>query len=124
MANTGNNAIVTGATGAIGKAIARQMAEQGYHVTIIARDETKARRTVEEIKSATGNSELQWLIADLSRKREIEQLQQCCRHTTSAHTNPRRHRNAVCHKCAGVFLDDPLLYTSSQKRRSIACGEW
>jgi retinol dehydrogenase 12 len=74
MANTGNNAIVTGATGAIGKAIARQMAEQGYHVTIIARDETKARRTVEEIKSATGNSELQWLIADLSRKQEIEQL--------------------------------------------------
>ena len=68
------NAIITGATGAIGKAIARQMAGHGFKVTIIARDETKARKVVEEIIASTGNQDVNFLIADLSSKSEIIKL--------------------------------------------------
>lgn len=66
--------MVTGATGAIGKAIARQLAESKYNVTIVAKDEVKALHTMEEITRATGNSNVDWLLADLSRKSEIERI--------------------------------------------------
>lgn len=74
MNNTTKNVIVSGATGAIGKAIARQLADSKFNVTIIARDEAKALQTVEEIIKATGNNNVGWLLADLSRKSEIERI--------------------------------------------------
>ncbi len=70
-------AIITGATGAIGKAIARQMAGHGFKVTMIARDEFQAKKVVDEIIAATGNRDVNFLIADLSRKSEIIKLAEC-----------------------------------------------
>jgi len=67
-------AIVTGATGAIGKAIAMQMADLGYQVTIIARHEGKAEQIIDNIIRTTGNKEVDYIIADLSRKGDIESL--------------------------------------------------
>ena len=67
-------AMITGATGAIGKAIARQMAGHGFEVTLIARDEIQAKKAVDEIIAATGNRDVNFLIADLSRKSEIIKL--------------------------------------------------
>lgn len=67
-------ALVTGATGAIGKAIARQMASKGFRVTIIARNEAKATKTVDEIRKFTGNSDVNFLLADLSVKSDIERI--------------------------------------------------
>ena len=76
MSNTNEPkvAIVTGATGAIGKAIARQIAAQGYHVVIVARNETKAKRSVREIIQATGNTSVGYELANLSRRAEIYAL--------------------------------------------------
>ena len=68
------NALVSGATGAIGKAIARQIAGKNYAVTLIARDENKAERTLREIIRATGNPDVRYEIADLSRRVEIQAL--------------------------------------------------
>jgi NAD(P)-dependent dehydrogenase (short-subunit alcohol dehydrogenase family) len=67
-------ALVTGATGAIGSAIARQMATKDYTVVIVARSETKAQRLVSEISAATGNQIVRYELADLSRRVEIEAL--------------------------------------------------
>lgn len=67
-------AIVTGATGAIGKAIARQLAQKGFSVTVVARNEQKARQAVEQIIQQTGNQAVDYLIADLGRKAEIEKI--------------------------------------------------
>jgi len=68
-------ALVTGATGAIGKAIARQIAaEPGYHVSLIARDARKAHSTVEEITRTTGNPHVTYQLADLSRQVSIQAL--------------------------------------------------
>jgi NAD(P)-dependent dehydrogenase (short-subunit alcohol dehydrogenase family) len=68
-------AIVTGATGVIGKAIARQMAARDYRVIIIARNETKAQRTVDEIIQITSNPNVRYELADLSRQVEIQALE-------------------------------------------------
>jgi NAD(P)-dependent dehydrogenase (short-subunit alcohol dehydrogenase family) len=69
-------ALVTGATGAIGRAIARQIATKGYRVVLIARNEGKAQKTVREIIETTENQDVSCEIADLSRRVEIQSLAQ------------------------------------------------
>jgi len=70
-------AIVTGATGAIGQAIAYQMAAKRYRLVIIARDEDKGQQTVRKIIETTGNPNVSYKIADLSRRSDIQTLAQC-----------------------------------------------
>lgn len=65
-------AIITGATGAIGTAIAMQMAAKGFHVVAVARNAQKAKETVDQIIQSTGNSNVEYLIIDLSEKASIQ----------------------------------------------------
>ncbi|NCF65701.1 MAG: SDR family NAD(P)-dependent oxidoreductase [Chloroflexi bacterium] len=68
-------ALITGATGAIGKAIARQMAaKQGYEVVLLCRNERKGREAVQEIKHATGNDDVRMELTDVSRHASIQSL--------------------------------------------------
>jgi retinol dehydrogenase-13 len=67
-------ALVTGATGAIGRAIARQIASQGFAVVLAVRDEAKARRAVEEIRAATRSPRVRYELVDLARKTSIQAL--------------------------------------------------
>jgi len=69
--------LVTGATGAIGKSIARLIAEQDNNmVTIIARNESKAQKVVDELIHTSGNENIAYKICDLSRQAEIKSLAQ------------------------------------------------
>ncbi len=65
-------AIVTGAYGAIGKAIAQRMAESGFRTCLVGRDERKLRKVSEDIKHKTGNTEIFFEIVDLSSGKEIK----------------------------------------------------
>lgn len=68
-------ALVTGATGAIGKAIAQGIAAKcGYRVVLACRDETKAKQAAEDIIQTTGNRDVTYEIADLSRQSEVKAL--------------------------------------------------
>jgi retinol dehydrogenase 12 len=68
-------AMVTGATGAIGKAIARGIAGNlEYEVVLACRDEEKARRAVREIVQGTGNTKVRYDLVDVSRKASIRAL--------------------------------------------------
>ncbi|RPI11592.1 MAG: SDR family NAD(P)-dependent oxidoreductase [Zetaproteobacteria bacterium] len=68
-------AMVTGATGAIGKAIARQIAARpGFEVVLACRDEARADQAVREIVRATGNSRVRFELVDVSRRSSVEAL--------------------------------------------------
>ncbi len=68
-------ALVTGATGAIGKAIARQLAEhKAFEVVLACRHEEKAKQAVTEIQRATGNSNVRYELVDVSRRASIQAL--------------------------------------------------
>ncbi|MGR9073569.1 MAG: SDR family NAD(P)-dependent oxidoreductase [Gammaproteobacteria bacterium] len=67
--------LVTGATGAIGKAIARRLAEfPDSEVVLVCRDPARAERAVTEIIGTTGNLGVRYEIADLGRYAEIRSL--------------------------------------------------
>ncbi|MFN2136826.1 MAG: SDR family NAD(P)-dependent oxidoreductase [Candidatus Promineifilaceae bacterium] len=76
LADGARVALVTGATGAIGKAIARQLAanDPRSHVILVGRDEQKARAEVSDIRRSTGSENVWYEIANLARKEEIEAL--------------------------------------------------
>ena len=76
MANqkTDQVAVVTGATGEIGKAIAYELARLNYSVILITRNSEKSAQVVREIISETDNQAVGYKIADLSQKSSIESL--------------------------------------------------
>jgi NAD(P)-dependent dehydrogenase (short-subunit alcohol dehydrogenase family) len=65
---------VTGATGAIGKAIARNLAEDGYHVYLLIRDAQKGEKAVQDIINQTGNQHVKMALVDTSRKTSVQEL--------------------------------------------------
>ncbi len=68
-------AFITGATGAIGEAIARNIAkDQNYYTVLIVRDEKKAKAVAERIRNSTGNQNVMYKIVDLSSREEIFRL--------------------------------------------------
>ena len=72
---TYKTALVTGGTGAIGKAIARQLARKpGHEVVLLSRNEAKAKDAVAEIRRATGNSRVRFALVDVSQRDSIEAL--------------------------------------------------
>lgn len=66
-------AAVTGATGAIGKAIAKKLAQLNYQVYLIARDPARCYHAAEDIKRETSNMNIFCLIIDLSLQQSIQQ---------------------------------------------------
>jgi len=73
--NEGQVFLVTGATGAIGKAVARRLAEiKDSEVVLICRNLNKAEQAVHEISRSTGNPRVRYELADLSRFNEIRRL--------------------------------------------------
>ncbi len=66
---------MTGATGAIGKAIARQLAEHNtFEVVLACRHEEKAKQAVAEIQRATRNPTVRYELVDVSRRASVQGL--------------------------------------------------
>ncbi len=75
MSSNQKVAMVTGATGTIGKAIAQGIAEKGdYTVVLAARNPGKAERAVADIRRSTGIQEVRYELVDLSREESIYAL--------------------------------------------------
>ncbi len=62
--------LITGASGGIGLATARLLADKGYRLTLVARNEEKLARAVGELKGQ-GHS---YLVADLTKKEDVERI--------------------------------------------------
>jgi NAD(P)-dependent dehydrogenase (short-subunit alcohol dehydrogenase family) len=73
---TGKTVLVTGATNGIGKVTALELARQGANVCIVARNESKGKTTLEEIKQATGNANLELFVGDLSSMKDVRRVAQ------------------------------------------------
>jgi NAD(P)-dependent dehydrogenase (short-subunit alcohol dehydrogenase family) len=70
----GKICMVTGANSGIGKATALGLAQMGATVVMVCRDRTKGEAVQNEIKTKSGNSAVDLLLADLSSQQSIRQL--------------------------------------------------
>jgi Dehydrogenases with different specificities (related to short-chain alcohol dehydrogenases) len=71
---SGKICLVTGATNGIGKATAQALAKMGATVVIVGRKAPKTAQIVEEIRAASGNKNVDSLLADLSSQKEVRRL--------------------------------------------------
>lgn len=66
--------LVTGATSGIGEVTARQLAQRGGHVILLARNAEKADRTRHAIVASTGNQQVDVVLADLSALQQVRDV--------------------------------------------------
>jgi retinol dehydrogenase-12 len=59
---TGKVAVVTGANTGIGKVTARELLKNGAKVYIACRNEEKANKAMDDLKAATGKTDVQYVI--------------------------------------------------------------
>jgi short-subunit dehydrogenase len=69
-------AIVTGASGAIGAAIARGLAERGFEVVLVVRDQGRGERAAAAIRGAVPGARLQTHAVDLASRSAITSFAQ------------------------------------------------
>jgi len=70
----GRVCMVTGATGALGKATASEFARRGATVVAVARDEGRGRALLATVRQASGAGSVELLMADLSNLRSVRAL--------------------------------------------------
>jgi retinol dehydrogenase-12 len=75
-------AVVTGATSGIGLEVARILAGSGYRVIGAGRDMGRCRSAESELRSSTGNNEIEFVVADLASLAEIRSLAERIRSMT------------------------------------------
>lgn len=71
---TGRVCLVTGGTAGIGEATAEALARLGADLIVHGRDATRCARVVEAIREASGNPNVQFLIADLASLASVREL--------------------------------------------------
>jgi NAD(P)-dependent dehydrogenase (short-subunit alcohol dehydrogenase family) len=70
----GRICLITGGTNGIGKSTAQALARMGATVVIVGRSAQKTSQVVEEIRTATGNKNVDSLLADLSSQQDVRRL--------------------------------------------------
>ena len=71
---SGKVCLVTGGTSGIGEVTARELARLGADVVITARSQEKLSRSIEILRSQSGNERVSGLVADLSAQDEVRSL--------------------------------------------------
>jgi NAD(P)-dependent dehydrogenase (short-subunit alcohol dehydrogenase family) len=66
--------LITGSTDGIGKATALQLAALGATVIVHGRSAERCQRSCDEIRAATGNPNIDYVVADLASQQQIRQM--------------------------------------------------
>src|SRR5512135_1163403 len=63
--------LLTGATAGIGRVAAFELAKMGAHLVILSRNPQKTSQVAQQIRSETGNNQVEAIAADLSIQSEV-----------------------------------------------------
>lgn len=117
----GKHAVITGATSGLGLATAFELAHRGAHLTLVARNKTKADTVAADIIKRSGNSNIKVEIADLSLMGEVASLaKRLNKKNTPIHVlinnagaliNPRAETSEGVEQSFALLLLGPYLLT-------------
>ena len=93
----GKICLVTGATNGIGKAAAQALAQMGATVVIVGRSALKTAQLVEEIRAASGNQNVDSLLADLSSQQDVRRL-------ADEFMSKYEHLHVLLNNAGGTFM--------------------
>lgn len=71
---TGKTVLITGVTQGIGRVAAKQIAQLGPTLVLVARDAQRGAALVDELKSSTGNQNIELLVGDLAVQADIRRV--------------------------------------------------
>jgi NAD(P)-dependent dehydrogenase (short-subunit alcohol dehydrogenase family) len=74
MSLSGKTCLITGGTGAVGKAAAIQLSKLGAGVVLVARNRERGQAAQHEVEGQTGNKSIDFLTGDLSVQKSVRQL--------------------------------------------------
>ena len=97
MTMQGKICLITGGTNGIGKATAQELARMGATVVIVGRNAPKTAQLVEEIRTASGNKNVDFLLADLSSQQEVRRL-------ADEFKSKYSHLHVLLNNAGGFFL--------------------
>ena len=97
----GKICLVTGGTNGIGKATVQALAQIGATVVIVGRNAPRTAQLVEEIRTSSGNKNVDSLLADLSSQQEVRKLAEEFKSKYS-------HLHILLNNAGGYFLKRQL----------------
>jgi len=93
----GKICLITGGTNGIGKATAQALAQMGATVVIVGRNAPKTAQLVEGTRAASGNKNVDSLLADLSSLQEVRRL-------ANEFKSKYSHLHVLLNNAGGFFL--------------------
>jgi retinol dehydrogenase-12 len=94
----GKVCLVTGATSGIGEVAATELARRGARVVIVGRSSERCAATLERIRSSTGATAVESIVADLSSQAEVRRLADQVRERCD-------RLDVLLNNAGGMFLD-------------------
>src|SRR5207245_3275559 len=91
----GRVCMVTGATGALGKATASALAQRGARVVLVSRDEARGHAVVASVRQSSGAGSVEGLHADLSDLRSRPELGEVLWRSARSPGRPRQRSRGL-----------------------------
>jgi NAD(P)-dependent dehydrogenase (short-subunit alcohol dehydrogenase family) len=107
MTMEGKICLITGGTNGIGKATAQALANMGAKVVIVGWNAQKTSQIVGEIRAASGNQNVDSLLADLSSQQDIRRLAEEFKRSYS-------HLRVVLNNAGGTFVSHRPVWMASK----------
>src|SRR5665213_1540872 len=76
-------AVVTGGNSGVGKTTAIELAKKGFRIIIHGRDAEKTSLAADEIKTRSGNSDVGYIVADVSTIKGMKELAEAIKQKTN-----------------------------------------
>ena len=89
--------MVTGATSGMGKATAVALAQMGATVILVARNQSKGEAVRDEIRTQSGNMNVEVMLADLSSQQSVREL-------ATAFQQNYQHLHVLVNNAGGIFF--------------------
>ena len=77
-------AVIAGGNSGIGKAVATDLAKKGYRIIIHGRDASKTQQAADEIKTQSGNTNVEYISADVSTLKGMKELANAIKQKTNS----------------------------------------